>query len=404
MPGALEGTLIIEWTQFVHGSASMLGDMGAEVIHIEDRVKGDASRGTSAMWGDSIELPGGRNMLFEGANRSKKSLTLDLKTEKGKEVLFRLVKKADIFLHNYRPSVAKRVGLDYASLAHENQRLIYVLASGYGSKGPWSEKRAFDPICQALSGIMWAMGDRDFQEPVQISGAIFDVLGSIMTCYGIMAALLHREKTGMGQELEVSQLGSALDLMSVQLNGMLWLGHSVARHSRSRARNPMANHYRCADNKWLMLAEPQSDRFWPDFCGALDISDIEKDPRFANSRARRENYKEMNAFLDRKFLEKTRDEWISLFDQKQLGFAYAPVLTSQEVVNHPQVLANEYVIEHDHPTMDRARSFNSAINFSKTPLNFYPAPEFGQHTEEILSEICGYSWDEIGQMRVEEVI
>ncbi len=404
MPGALEGTLIIEWTQFVHGSASMLGDMGAEVIHIEDRVKGDASRGTSAMWGDSIELPGGRNMLFEGANRSKKSLTLDLKTEKGKEILFRLVKKADIFLHNYRPSVAKRVGLDYASLVHENQRLIYVLASGYGSKGPWSEKRAFDPICQALSGIMWAMGDRDFQEPVQISGAIFDVLGSIMTCYGIMAALLHREKTGMGQELEVSQLGSALNLMSVQLNGMLWLGHSVARHSRSRARNPMANHYRCADSKWVMLAEPQSDRFWPDFCGALGLGGLEKDPRFANSRARRENYKEMNALLDSKFLEKTRDEWITLFDQKKLGFAYAPVLTSQEVVNHPQVLSNEYVVEHDHPTMARTRSFNSAINFSKTPLNFYPAPEFGQHTEQILSEICGYSWDEIGQMRAEEVI
>src|SRR3989337_1736510 len=103
MPGALDGILIIEWTQFVHGSASQLGDMGAEVIHIEDRVKGDASRGASAMWGDSIELPGGRNMLFEGANRSKKSLTLDLKKDKGKEVLFRLIKKADVFLHNYKP-------------------------------------------------------------------------------------------------------------------------------------------------------------------------------------------------------------------------------------------------------------------------------------------------------------
>ncbi len=404
MPGALEGTLIIEWTQFLHGSASMLGDMGAEVIHIEDPVKGDAARGTSAMWGDSIELPGGRNLLFEGANRSKKSMTLDLKKERGKEVLFRLINKADVFLHNYRPSVAQRLGLDYASLVHENPRLIYVLASGYGRKGPWSEKRAFDPICQALSGIMWAMGDRDFPEPVQISGAIFDVLGSIMTCYGILAALLNREKTGQGQEIEVSQFGSALNLMSTQINGMLWLGRPVARHSRSRARNPMANHYRCADDKWLMMAEPQSDRFWHDFCEALGLKELEKDPKFANAMARRENYKEMNALLEKKFLSKSRDEWTELFDKKKLGFAYAPVLTAQEVVKHPQVLANEYIIEHDHPTTGKMKSFLSPIKFSKTPHNIYPAPEFGQHTEEILSEICGYSWDDIGKLREERVI
>ncbi|MDO8636711.1 MAG: CoA transferase, partial [Dehalococcoidia bacterium] len=266
------------------------------------------------------------------------------------------------------------------------------------------EKRAFDPICQALSSIMWSMGDRDFPEPVQISGAIFDVLGSIMTCYGILAALLHREKTGQGQEIEVSQFGSALNLMSTQINSVSWLGRSIARHSRSRARNPMANHYRCADDKWLMMAEPQSDRFWNDFCQALGIKDLEKDPRFASAKARRENYKELNALLEKKFLAKARDEWIDLFDGQKLGFAYAPVLTSQELLNHPQVLANEYIIEHDHPTMGRTKSFLSPIKFSATPLNIYPAPEFGQHTEEILSEICGYSWEEIGQMRVDEII
>lgn len=404
MPGPLDGILIIEWTQFVHGSASQLGDMGATVIHIEDRVKGDASRGTSAMWGDSIELPGGRNMLFEGANRSKKSFTLDLKKDKGKEVLLRLLKKADVFVHNYRPSVAKKLGLDYASLVHENPRLIYVLASGYGSKGPWSEKRAFDPICQGLSGIMWAMGDRDFPEPVQISGAIFDVLGSIVTCWGILAALLNREKTGVGQEIEVSQLGSALNLMSTQINGVCWFGRPIARHSRSRARNPLANHYRCSDNKWLIMAEPQSDRFWHDFCEAMGICEVEQDSRFASAMGRRENYKEMNALLEKKFLTRTRDEWINHFDEKKLGFAYAPVLTSQEVVAHPQVIANEYIVEHDHPTMGRTKSFLSPVRFSKTPMSMYPAPEFGQHTEEVLSEICGYDWDEIGKMRVDEVI
>lgn len=405
MPKALEGIRILEWAQWVNGSTYLLGDLGAEVIHIEDRLRGDACRGVSAMWGDSMLLPGGRNAVFDGTNRSKKSLTLDVTKDKGREVLYKLVESSQVFVTNYRPSVTKRLKLDYASLSKHNPKLVYIAASGYGSLGQLSEQRAFDPIVVGRSGIMWYAGDRDFQEPVMITGAITDTLGSTMACYAALVGLLVVERLGVGQEIQVSQLGSTLiNLLGAQMNIGLWLGRPMARHSRSRARNPMSNHYLCGDNKWLMLAEPQSDRFWHDFCVALGLPELENDPRFANALARRESYKELNAIIDKTFASKPRDEWLKIFREKNCQFAYGPIFDFNDVVADPQALENGYIVDVDHPTLGRTKMVGSPIRLSQTPASFeVPPPEFGQNTEEILMD-AGYSWDDLEKLRSEEVI
>lgn len=407
MPKILSGVRILEWVQFMNGSAFMLGDLGAEVIHIEDRVKGDASRGISAMWGDSILLPGGRNIVFEGSNRSKKSITLNLKTEKGREVLYRLVANSQVFVHNFRQSVAEKLKADYATLSKYNPKLIYVVASGLGVKGPYKDFRAFDPLTQAMSGLMWIMGDRDDPEPVQVTGAVNDSLGAAMTSYAILAALLAKERLGIGQEVHVSQLGSALMcLVGNQVNNTLWLGHPMARHSRKRARNPLANHYKCADGKWIMLAEAQSDRFWHEFCEVLNLGEAEQDPCFASALKRRENYAALTEILEKAFASKPRDEWSNIFLKRKVRFAWAPILNLNDVVNHPQAIENGYVIEnYNHPTLGKTKVLGYPVSFTKTPVSYdVPAPEFGQHTEEVLMEVGGYSWEEVEQMRRDEII
>jgi crotonobetainyl-CoA:carnitine CoA-transferase CaiB-like acyl-CoA transferase len=406
MTKALEGIRILEWVQWLNGSVYQLGDLGAEVIHIEDTIRGDASRGLAAMWGASTVLPGGRNMVFDTSNRSKKGITLDLKNEKGKEVLYRLVKNSDVFVTNSRKSVALRLGMDYQTLCQHNPQLIYVNAAGLGERGPFSEIRAFDPLTQAMSGMMWCMGDRDDPEPVQISGAVFDSLGASVTSYAVVVGLLVRERLGIGQEIDTSQMRSALTcLLAGQVRRTLWLGRPIARHSRKRERNALANHYRCADGKWLMLSEAQSDRFWHEICETLGMEELENEERFSTALKRRESYAELIPILEEIFARKTRDEWIGLFQQKGCQFSYAPILTFEEMVNHPQVVENEYLVETDHPTLGRVRLEGSPFKLSKTPATFeIQAPEFGQHTEEVLIEAGGYTWEEIAQLREDKVI
>ena len=398
----LEGVRILEWAVFHNGPAAgyMLGDLGAEVIKIEEPVRGDPIRGMESLFGSVMSLPGGRNIGFETANRSKKGITLDLKKEEGRQVLCRLVKKADVFYTNFRREVARDLGADYDTLKKHNPGLIYAVNSGLGTRGPEAHKRSFDTIAQARSGIMWAVGDRDHTEPFQLVGAILDQMGATMFAYGILAALLCRERTGIGQEIEVSLLGSALHLQALNINTALLRQWPQARHSRTRARNPLANHYRCTDGKWLMLAEPQSDRFWSPFCQAIDRPELEKDPRFENALKRRDNCQELIRILDTVFSTRIREDWLKTLEEKAGGLAFAPIVELSEVADDPQVQANEYIVGYDHPTLGKIKLLGCPVRFSQTPAGIAgPAPEFGQHTEEVLLEIGGYSWEEVAQLR-----
>jgi crotonobetainyl-CoA:carnitine CoA-transferase CaiB-like acyl-CoA transferase len=314
------------------------------------------------------------------------------------------VEKSDVFLTNFPRDVASRLKVNYETLSAHNPKLIYAIAHGYGSQGPWGNKRAFDPIGQALSGAMWMVGDRDAPEPYQIVGGFFDQLGATMVAYGILAALVARERTGVGQEIEASLLGSAIHQQAMNVNAIFFTGRSMFKHSQKRARQPLANHYKCADGKWIILAEPQSDRFWAQFCEAIGLPELKDDPRFDTALKRRQTYAELIPLLDKAFATKTRDEWIKYFEEKGYEFAYAPIYDPVEAVHSEQARANEYVTEFDHPELGRIKMIGFPVKFSKTPARIYrEAPHLGQHTEEVLLEL-GYTWEEIAQFREEEVI
>jgi crotonobetainyl-CoA:carnitine CoA-transferase CaiB-like acyl-CoA transferase len=403
---ALEGIQVLELGQMIPPAAGyMLGDMGANVIKIEDPVHGDIYRGMTQMYGSTMSWAGGTHVGFETANRNKKSITLDLKQEKGKEIFYKLIDKSDVFLTNFSEQICRKLGADYETLHRRNPSLVWARASNYGPEGPSAEKRGYDPTAQAMSGLMWAIGERDCPEPMQTGSTICDTMAATMLAYGILAALVARERHGIGQRVDVSLLGSMLHLQAQALMVTSLRGRPWARHSRKRVRNPFTNHYKCADAKWIMLSEAQADRYWHEICSVLSLQDLEEDPRFATAMGgRREHSAELIEILDKVFLTKTRDEWIKLFDERNVGFAYAPVYNYHEVLEEPQVLSNDYVVEFTHPVGGKVKVIGFPVKFSETPCSIQSsAPEHGQHTEEILLDL-NYTWEDIAQLRNEGVI
>lgn len=407
MSGPLSGIRVIECAGYLSAPTAgyMLGDLGAEVIKVEDREKGDPTRGTSAVFGASMSMPTGENILFETANRNKKSITLDLKKPRGRELLYELVSKADVFCTNFTQSAIAKLKIDYETLKRHNPKLVYGLATGYGLEGPESSRRAFDSVAQARSSIMYALGGEPDAPPAQIGGPVFDQMTGTLLVYAILAALVKKERDGIGQQVAVSLLGSGIHLQAYNINTALMRGKQIPRPSRKAMRNPMSNHFQCADGEWLLLSEPQADRFWPAFCRALGIQHLEKDERFADAARRRENHVAINALVEEAFRAKTRPEWMRILDEQGEGIAYSPVLRPTDLADDRQALANGYVVQIDHPNIGPVKMVGSPATFSETPVEVAGyAPQFGQHTEEVLLEVCGYDWDRIQELRDQQVI
>jgi len=234
-------------------------------------------------------------------------------------------------------------------------------------------------------------------------GAPTDQLGSTMLAYGILAALVARERSGIGQEVETSMIGAAMHIQVLPIGTYLLQGREMARHSRANTRSPFSNYYQCADGKWLLLSEPQVDRFQPQLFKALGIEQLQRDPKFDTVQSRRENATELISILDEILATKTRDEWLRILGD-EVGIACSPVLSIAELVTEPQVLENDYIVDFNHPILDRVKVPGFPISLSRTPAEARTAaPQFGQHTEEVLLEVGGYTWDEIARLKEEEV-
>ena len=232
----LDGIRVIDWTIWQQGpvATTMLGDLGADVIKIEERVGGDPGRGIVKMSG--VDLGDRPNFYFEANNRNKRGMTLDLKQPDAREIVHRLVTGADVFVQNFRKGVAGRLGLDYASLRKHNEKLIYASATGYGPEGPDSGDPSFDQLGLARSGIMLAAGEPGMT-PLAIAGGVADQMGAIMLAYGVLAALLARDRTGVGQEVDASHLGSMMMLQGLSVSAKLMMGFALPRTARSAAGN-----------------------------------------------------------------------------------------------------------------------------------------------------------------------
>jgi crotonobetainyl-CoA:carnitine CoA-transferase CaiB-like acyl-CoA transferase len=404
MPTPLEGIRVIDWTIWQQGpiACAMLGDLGAEVIKVEQCGSGDPARYLTRLWGKSLaERP---NFYFEANNRNKKGITLDLKTEEGRQVLYDLVAESDVFVQNFRKGVAERLQLDYATLRQHNPRLVYANASGYGPEGPESTEPSFDHLALARSGIMFAAGEPEMP-PLAVTGGIADQMGGGMLAYGVMAALVARERHGVGQEVDASHLGSMTWLQGLSVSCKLMAGFSFRRVFRSRAGNPLWNHYECGDGKWIALAMLQSDRYWPDLTRAVGRPELATDERFKDGVGRAENAEAAVAILDEIFASRTREEWIAQLGESEGDFIVTIVNSVEELPEDPQILANDYVVDFDHPQHGRTRVLGIPVRLSETPGSIrLAAPELGQHTEEVLLDVLGYDWDRITELRERKVI
>lgn len=402
MAGPLEGIIVIDWTQWQMGTVAtaMLADLGASVVHIENRVGGDAGRGLNL---PDWSLPHGRNAYFECNNRGKKSIALDLVKEEGKEVIYRLVKNADVFVHNFRQGVPEKLRLDYETLRQHNPKLIYAAASGYGPKGPEATEPAFDFLGQARSGIMTMVGEPDMT-PLPVQLGVADQLGGIMTAYGVLAAIVARERLGVGQKVDVSHLGSMMTFEGLAVGLQLYLGQEFVKPSRKTSPNPLWNYYQCSDGKWIVLGMLQPDRQWPSLCKALGIEHLEKDARFENAEKRKESSEELIATMDKIFVTRSTSEWMKIL--KEAGdIICTPIQSISDLQNDPQVLANNYIVDCNHEVLGPVKVVGIPIELSETPgVVNCTAPELGQHTEEVLVEIGGYSWDDIVQFKEQGII
>ena len=406
----LEGVRVIDLTMYVFAPAAsvFLADYGAEVIKIED-VTGDPVRrnvpspSDSDSFVDSVYFtPTDVPWSFHLVNRGKKSLTLDLRQEEGREAMYKLVETADVFLSNLRNSALSRMQLDYETLSRINPRLIYVHASGYGEHGEENERPGYDySAFWARSGIMAHLGEPTDDPPMALPGA-GDMISGLVLGGAIGTALYIREKTGKGQKVALSLLGTALWQGGMPLVNQLVTKEEYPRQSRQKSINPIWNPYKASDGKWIQLVCMPSDNYWPGFCKAIDREDLKDDPRFSSRNNRTKNNTELIELLDEVFKTKTVKEWGRFLDEN--GVLWAPVQTYGDVVTDPQVAANGYIVEVDDPKRGKLQLLNSPVEFSETPAAVEnPGPEVGQHNEDILGEL-GYSRAQIEELREKRVI
>jgi len=399
---ALEGIKVVEMAAWAFGPAAgvILGDWGADVVKIEDPAGGDPMRG--------IEMIGGRPApqkysMFDIDNRNKRSIVIDLKKEQGRKVVYKLIEGTDVFLTNYRVAALERLGMDYLTLAEINPRLIYAYCSGYGDEGPDKDKSGFDfGAYWARGGFMLQLGAEGTPPVPQGGAGLGDQPSGALAAGGIALALFVRERTGMGQKVSLSLLHSALWTASLCVQATMEYGIEWPRARREAAANPLANNYQTKDGKRMQLLMLQSDRFWPDFCKVMGLERLREDPRFSSMLARAENNAELISILDQTFATKTRDEWADRFEGTTI--MWDPANTFADLTRDPQALANDCFVPFEHPAKGDIKTIASPIQLSKTPATIRRrAPEFGEHTEEVLLE-TGYDWEDITRFKEEEVI
>ncbi len=398
----LKGIRALEWGAFHAGPGALaiLGDLGAEVIKIELPKTGDPIR-MLVRFGNFPVAKDGHSIFYEGSNRHKKSIALDLSKEEGKQIVCRLVSKCDVFVTNFRSKAVENQRMTYADLREINPRLIYAAVSAFGSKGPDKEAGGFDFLGQARSGLMLCAGEPDMP-PLIAQFGLIDQITAITVSHAILTALFVRERTGIGQELKVSLLSSAMFLQYFNVLNALIMDQDVPRHQR-KSTDPLRNFYMCQDGKWLCMTVAHHPTAWREFCRAIEHTELEKDSRFENRDTRFENRNEFIAFLDQVFITKPRDEWVRILSERDVFCS--PVNTAVELTKDPQTIANDYVIDTSHRLFGNIKVPGYPVEFSETPAApGFTAPKLGEHTREILRDIGGYSEAEIAKFQKDGVV
>ncbi len=394
MESMLSGITVVDLTNNLAGPycAMILADMGAEVIKVEIPPHGDDTR-------TGGPFVNGESTYFASVNRGKKGMTLNLKTNHGKEVLERLIRQGDVFVQSFRPGVMEKLGFPYEKVAQINPHIIYASISGFGQYGPYSRKGAYDVVIQGYAGTMSITGNEG-GTPVRVGYSAGDLVASLYTAIGILGALHVRDRIGKGQHLDMSMLDCQVALLENALARYMATGNvPLPLGSRHPVLAPFQA-YRASDGYFILAVS--NDKLFRNLCDAIAMPELTEDKRFKTNAVRVENIAELNDILSGVFLRKPKQHWIQLLESVQVPTG--PINNVKEVVECPQIVAREMIVEVDHPRAGKMRIAGCPINASLTPcLVKAPSPLVGQHTDEILHRL-GYDQKEIELFREEGVL
>lgn len=392
MKKALAGMKVVDLTTFMSGpfASMVLGDLGADIVKIEEPGNGDASRQIPPYFHE------GESLYYISLNRNKKSLSLNLNTEKGKEILYKLVKDADILIENYRPGVTKKLGVDYERIKAINPKIIYCSITAYGPDGPYGKRPAYDLIIQALSGSM-SMTGQEGTGPLRLGVPMGDLAGSMWALVGILAAVQHREKTGEGQLVDISLLDSLTALITYPALYYSYGGEMAKPLGSGHQAIVPFQAFKTKD--YYLAVTCANEKFWELLCQALERQDLVSNPRFAKMGDRLKNKDELNAILNDVFSSKTNAEWETILSKG--GVPFAPVNTIDRVFDDPALQHRGMIISVDHFGKE-LRFFGNPVKLSETPITQYRTPpRLGADNEEVLGEYLGLSAEDVSTLKKE---
>ena len=387
MPGPLHGYRILDLTSMVSGplTTMTLADQGAEVIKVENPRGGDHTRAVS-------NQRGGFSASFLNNNRNKRSIALNLKEPRGRDLLLRLAREADVFVQNFRPGVAERMGIGEQAIREVAPNIVYVSISGFGEQGPYAAKPVYDPLVQALSGLASVQGGSDQARPRLVRTILPDKLTGLVAAQAVTAALLARERTGEGQHVRLSMLEAVIAfLWSSDMGSQTFVGGEFPQQAAASFIDLI---YETADD-YISVAV-QSDKEWAALTRALDKPEWLDDERFRTPARRHDNIDERLRLTQDVLRTAPAEHWLSRLEAE--GVPCAPVLTRNQLIHHPQIHANSIVMETEHPAAGRLRQARPPARFSGTPTGLHrPAPGLGEHTRTILEDM-GYSPADIARL------
>ncbi len=395
MPGPLDGIKVLDLTRVLAGpyATMLLGDLGADVIKIEQPGTGDESRNFGP-------FKNGFSLYFMSVNRGKRSLTLNLKSERGKAIFKQLLAHTDVLVENFRPRTMEKLGLDYDTLKASHPSLIYAACSGFGQTGPYAEQGAYDMIIQGMGGIISITGEPD-GPPVRVGTSISDITAALFTTIGILSALHHRNQTGKGQFVDVAMLDS---LVAVLENAVVRYFATGEAPKPLGARHPAITPFEAfASADGHVIIALGNDTLWAKFCEHVNRSDLISNNRFQTNADRTENHAELFPILSEIMAQRTTDDWIDALGK--IGVPCGPINAMDRVVNHPQVQAREMITRVAHHITGEVEVPGVPIKLSETPGDVdAPAPSLGEHTTEILTDVLRMSSEEVAKLKQDGVI